>query len=253
MAPAPDPLFEYLLRLGDNALVLGHRLSEWCGHGPVLEEDIAMSNIALDLVGQATLWLERAAEVEGKGRSADDLAFRRDALDWRNCLLAEQPNGDFAVTMARQFLFDCHHLALLEALRGSADAGVAAVAAKAVKEAAYHRGHSGGWLVRLGDGTEESHARAQAALDLLWPYTAELFEADAIDRAMAARGIGPDPAGLGPAWDAAVAETLAEATLARPEPGHAVSGGRRGVHSEHLGFLLAEMQFLPRAYPDARW
>jgi ring-1,2-phenylacetyl-CoA epoxidase subunit PaaC len=248
-----DPLTEYLLRLGDNSLILGHRVSEWCGHGPVLEEDIALSNIALDLIGQATLWLGHAGTIEGAGRSADDLAYKRDVLDWRNCLLVEQPNGDFAVTIARQFLFDCHHHALLEALTGSLEADVAAIAAKALKEVTYHRRHSGEWLIRLGDGTEESHHRMQTAVDALWGYTHELFEADETDRAVAERGIGVDPAGLKPAWDAAVAPVLGEAGLRRPDDAWSVRGGRQGAHSEHLGYILAEMQFLPRAYPDARW
>jgi ring-1,2-phenylacetyl-CoA epoxidase subunit PaaC len=248
-----DALVEMLLRAGDNALILGHRLSEWCGHGPVLEEDIAMSNIALDLVGQATMWLGHAGEIEGEGRDADALAYHRDVLDWRNALLVEQPNGDFAVTMARQFLFDCFHVEQLGALAGSADERVAAIAAKALKEATYHRRHSGEWVIRLGDGTEESHARMQAAIDALWGYTHELFEADAHDLALAASGTTVDPSSLKPAWDTMVDRVLAEATLTRPADGWSIRGGKTGVHSEHLGLLLAEMQFLPRAYPGARW
>ena len=212
-----------------------------------------MSNIALDLIGQAQMWLAHAAAVEGAGRDADDLAYRRDVLDWRNALLVEQPNGDFAVTMVRQFLFDAYHVPLLEALSGSADAQVAAIAAKAVKEATYHRRHSGEWLIRLGDGTEESHRRAQAALDDLWGYSHELFEPEAVAPALIAAGVAIDPASLRPAWDGAVDEVLAAATLARPDGGWSIRGGHRGEHSEHLGFLLADMQFLPRAYPDARW
>lgn len=256
MAGAPEasnPLFEYLLRLGDNGLILGHRLSEWCGHGPVLEEDIALSNIGLDLIGQATLWLGKAAEIEGKGRDADDLAFKRDILDWRNCLLVEQPNGDFAVTIARQFLFDCYHHALLETLVGAPEPDIAAIAAKAIKEVVYHRRHSGEWLIRLGDGTEESHRRAQTAVDQIWGYTHELFAGDDLDRKVAALGIGVDPATLKPAWDAMVTPVLGEATLRRPSDDWSVRGGRQGIHSEHLGYILAEMQFLPRAYPDAVW
>ncbi|MDG2285344.1 MAG: phenylacetate-CoA oxygenase subunit PaaC [Alphaproteobacteria bacterium] len=253
MPDRADPLFEYLLRLGDNSLVLGHRLSEWCGHGPVLEEDIALSNMALDLIGQATMWLDHAATVEGVGRNADELAYKRDVLDWRNTMLVEQPNGDFAVTIARQFLFDCHHHALLSILVNAGDEKVAAIAAKALKEVTYHRRHSGEWLIRLGDGTEESHERAQTALDQLWGYTHELFEADAVDLDMAARDIGVDPADLKPAWDTMIDTMLAEATLRRPANGWSIRGGRQGLHSEHLGYILAEMQFLPRAYPDARW
>ena len=249
----PDPRFEYLLRLGDNALILGHRLSEWCGHGPVLEEDIAMSNIALDLVGQATLWLGHAAKVEDAGRTADDLAYKRDVLDWRNVMLVEQPNGDFAVTMTRQFLFDCHHHAVLTMLADAADADIAGIAAKSLKEVTYHRRHSGEWMIRLGDGTEESHRRVQTAVDQLWGYTHELFDVDAVDQAMADSGIIAGAADIKGTWDAAVDAVLRAATLDRPADGWSVKGGRRGVHSEHLGYILAEMQFLPRAYPDARW
>jgi ring-1,2-phenylacetyl-CoA epoxidase subunit PaaC len=245
--------FEYLLRLGDNDLILGHRLSEWCGHGPVLEEDIALSNIALDLIGQATLWLGHAAGIEGAGRNADELAYKRDVLDWRNTMLVEQPNGDFAVTIARQFLFDCHHHALLEALIKAGDRDITAIAAKALKEVAYHRRHSGEWLIRLGDGTEESHDRAQAALDQLWGYTHELFEPDEVDLAASALGVGIDPSTLKAPWNEMVNTVLDEATLRRPDDSWSVRGGRQGIHSEHLGFILAEMQFLPRAYPDARW
>ena len=248
-----EALFEYLLRLGDNCLILGHRLSEWCGKGPVLEEDIALSNIALDLVGQSKLWLELAAKVEGTGRDADALAFKRDVLDWRNFLLVEQPNGDFAETMVRQFLFDCFHVELLQALTKSAHQDIADIAAKAIKEAVYHRRHSGQWLIRLGDGTEESRARAQAALEKLWGYTRELFDGDAIDEMMMQAGIGIDPGDFHENWRDAITAVLGEATLTVPEASWSIGGGKKGVHSEHLGFLLAEMQFLPRAYPDAKW
>lgn len=246
-------LFETALRLGDNCLILGHRVSEWCGHSPVLEEDIALANVALDLIGQATLWLGLAGEAEGKGRSADNLAFLRDAGGFRNALLVEQPNGDFAQTLARQFLFDAWHLPLLEALSGSAEPRVAEIAGKAAKEAAYHLTRSRDLVIRLGDGTDESHARMQRAVDDLWYYTGELFLADAVDEAATGAGIAPPLDSIRPAWDAEVARTLEEATLRRPESGYAQKGGKRGVHSEHLGFLLAEMQFLQRAYPGARW
>ena len=248
-----EALFEYLLRLGDNCLILGHRLSEWCGKGPVLEEDIALSNIALDLVGQSKLWLELAAKVEGTGRDADALAFKRDVLDWRNFLLVEQPNGDFAETIVRQFLFDCFHVELLQALTKSAHQDIADIAAKAIKEAVYHRRHSGQWLIRLGDGTEESRARGQAALEKLWGYTRELFDGDAIDEMMMQAGIGIDPGDFHENWRDAITAVLGEATLTVPEASWSIGGGKKGVHSEHLGFLLAEMQFLPRAYPDAKW
>ena len=245
-----DPVPEFLLRVGDNALILGHRLSEWCGHGPVLEEDIALSNIALDLVGQATLWLELAADREGSHRTADDLAFHRDVLDWRNVLLVEQPNGDFADTIARQFLFDCHHWLMLNALTTSPDSDIAAIAGKAIKEVTYHRRHSGEWLIRLGDGTEESQMRMQAAVDRAWTFTDELFETDPVDLAVCP---GADLAAMRRQWDSDIGAVLSEATLRRPETAGAISGGRKGVHTEHLGFLLAEMQFLPRTYPDASW
>jgi ring-1,2-phenylacetyl-CoA epoxidase subunit PaaC len=246
-------LFEYLLRLGDNCLILGHRLSEWCGHGPVLEEDIALANVALDLLGQAKLWLDLAAEVEGRGRNADQLAFLRDVREFRNALLLEQRNGDFAFTMVRQFFFDAWHHKLLQALAGSTDPRLAEVAAKAVKEAAYHLERSRDWIIRLGDGTEESHRRAQKAVDILWPYTGELFEADQVEQTLAERGAAPDPTGLRQTWRDLVDATLAEATLTRPESGWMQRGGRTGLHSEHLGYLLAEMQFLQRAYPGATW
>ncbi|MEQ9331244.1 1,2-phenylacetyl-CoA epoxidase subunit PaaC [Thalassobaculum sp.] len=248
-----EPLFEYALRLGDNGLILGHRVSEWCGVSPVLEEDIALANVALDLIGQATLWLGLAAELEGKGRSADDLAFLRDAGGFRNLLLVEQPNGDFAQTLARQYFFDAWHHPLLAALATSSEPRIAEIAEKASKEAAYHLNRSRDLVVRLGDGTPESHGRMQRSVDDLWPYTGELFLADPVDEAMAAAGAAPALSDIRALWDAEVSATLAQATLRRPEPGYVQKGGKRGVHSEHLGFLLAEMQFLQRAYPGARW
>ena len=244
----PHAPFELPLRWGDTALVLGHRLSEWCGHAPALEEDIALANVALDLTGHAERWLALAGAIEGAGRDADSLAFGRDAIDFRNLLLVERPNGDFAHTIVRQALFDAWHVELLAALAGSRDARIGAIAAKAVKEARYHRRHSGEWLVRLGDGTAESHARAAAALAALWPYTGELFADDHV-----AAGIAPLPSSLRPAWTAGVERLLAEATLPRPADGWMQGGGAVGRHSEDLGHLLATMQFLPRAYPGARW
>jgi ring-1,2-phenylacetyl-CoA epoxidase subunit PaaC len=246
-------LVEYLLRLGDTSLVLGHRLSEWCGHGPALEEDIALTNIALDLVGQARLFLGYAGEVEGEGRGEDDLAYLRDVLDYRNLLLVERPNGDFAHTMARQFLFDAFNVELMAGLARSRDERLAAIAAKALKEVTYHVRHSSEWVIRLGDGTGESRARMEAALDDLWAYTGEMFAMDDVDEAMVAAGIGVDLAALKPDWDRRVDGVLAEATLARPADGWMQSGGKRGRHGEHLGYLLAEMQFLQRAYPGATW
>jgi ring-1,2-phenylacetyl-CoA epoxidase subunit PaaC len=246
-------LCEWLLRVGDNCLVLGHRLSEWCGHGPALEEDIALANQALDLIGQCQLWLGLAAEIEGKGRTADHLAFRRDAGAFRNVLLVERPNGDFAHTLMRQFLFDAHHFALLTGLETSSDLQVAAIAGKARKEVAYHLERSSDLVIRLGDGTDESHCRLDKALTSLWPYTGELFVDDEVDGPIAAAGIAPLPSSLKPAWDLTVRAVLEEATFSFPQPAWQQKGGRQGVHSEHLGYMLAEMQFLQRAYPDASW
>jgi ring-1,2-phenylacetyl-CoA epoxidase subunit PaaC len=246
-------LFELALRLGDNALILGHRNSEWCGHAPVLEEDIALANISLDLIGQTQLWLGLAGEVEGRGRTSDDLAYLRDAGAFRNVLLVEQPNGDFGQTVMRQFLYDAWHLPMLKVLQGSTDRRVAEIAQKASKEVAYHLERSTDLVVRLGDGTAESRRRMQEALDLLWPYAGELFLADATDAELAAEGIAPAPESLRAAWDERVDATLAAATLRRPEGSFVQKGGKRGIHTEHLGFILAEMQFLQRAYPGASW
>jgi len=248
-----DALFEYLLRLGDNALILGHRLSEWCGHSPALEEDLALSNVALDLIGQTQLWLNLAGEIEGKGRDADKLAYLRDARDFRNLLLVEQPNGDFAATMARQFYFDAWHYLLLRELTGAKDPRIAEIAAKGLKEVTYHLERSRDWVLRLGDGTEESHRRMQAAIDDLWMYTGEMFESDEVDQAMMRNGIGPDLSSLHEPWLGLMRATTDEATLTLPQPGWAQRGGKRGVHSEHLGYILADLQFLQRAYPNATW
>ena len=249
-----EALFQFLLRMGDNTLILGHRVSEWCGHAPVLEEDIALANTALDLIGQTQMWLGLAGEVEGKGRSADDLAFLRDAWDFRNVLLCELPNGDFGQTLMRQFLFDAWAVVILGHLMRSSDARVAEIAAKASKEAAYHVDRSGGTVVGLGDGTEESHARMQDALDYLWSYAGELFESDGVDQAVAAAGIAPDPAGLRGEYDALVGRVLGEATLSIPESTYVHKGGRDGrMHSEHLGHVLSSMQWLQRAYPGCEW
>jgi ring-1,2-phenylacetyl-CoA epoxidase subunit PaaC len=244
---------EYLLRLADDRLVLGHRLSEWCGHAPILEEDIALANIALDLVGQATLLLELAAAREGRGRTADDLAYFRDARDFRNLQLAELPKGDFAFTIARQFLFDVYDVMVLEGLQGSADAELAGIAAKAYKEARYHLRHSGEWMLRLGDGTAESHRRAQDALDELWRFTGELFLPDELDARLAAEGLAPELATLRERWQEQVARVVTAATLRLPEDRSVARGGRRGLHTEHLGLMLAEMQSVARAHPGAQW
>ncbi|MGH1367109.1 MAG: 1,2-phenylacetyl-CoA epoxidase subunit PaaC [Maritimibacter sp.] len=247
-------LFEFCLRMGDNTLVLGHRISQWCGHAPVLEEDIALANTALDLIGQTQMWLGLAGEVEGAGRDGDALAFRRDAWDFRSCLLVEQPNGDFGQTLLRQYFFDAWQSVMLPGLMGSSDERVAAIAAKASKEAAYHLERSRETVIGLGDGTEESHMRMQAALDLLYPYVGEMFGADRIDDEMHKRAIAPLPADLRAAYDAEITQVLNEATLTIPDDRWSHLGGRDGTkHSEHLGHILTQMQWLQRAYPDARW
>lgn len=248
-----DPLFAYLLRLGDDRLVLGHRLSEWCGHGPALEEDIALANVALDLIGQASHILRLAGTVEGRGRDEDGLAYFRDAIEFRNVKLVELPNGDFGQTIVRSFLFDAWSVLLLEKLQRSGHAELAGIAAKAHKEARYHVRHSGEWVIRLGDGTDESHRRAQNALDRLWPYTGELFASDEVDRALAAEAIATDPPTLQPAWRDVVADVIRRATLTLPADGYMHSGARQGRHTEHLGHLLAEMQILARSHPGAKW
>lgn len=249
---------EYLLRLGDNALVLGQRLAEWCGHGPALEEELALTNISLDLIGQARLLLAHAGALEGAGRGEDDLAYFRDETQFRNWTIVELPNGeaprdDYATTVARNYLVGALQVRLWEALAGSGDATLAAIAARSVNEARAHLRHARDWLVRLGDGTDESHARAQRALDRLWPYTHEFWDADAVEREAAALGVGVVVAGLRPAWEAEVAGALREATLAQPPATAFRSGGKRGAHSEHLGYLLAEMQVLARQHPGASW
>lgn len=247
------PLFSYTLRLADTALVLGHRLSEWVGHAPVLEEDLALGNMGLDLIGQARALYAYAGEIEDKGRDEDALAYLRDAGEYRNLLLVEQPNGDFAHTMVRQLLYAAFAQPFFLALSRSCDATLAAIAAKAEKEMAYHVRHAAEWVIRLGDGSGESRARAQDALDTLWPFTGEMFEVDAIERALIEDGIAVDPAPLKPVWDRTVEPIITEATLTRPRDGWMQSGGRSGRHSEHLGHLLAEMQFMQRAYPGAVW
>jgi len=250
-----DAVFEYLLRLGDNCLILAHRTSEWCGHGPALEEDIALANTALDLIGQTRLWLSLAGEVEGAGRSADDLAYRRDAMDFRNVSLVEQPNGDFAHTLVRQFLFDAWHLPTLHALARSSDPRIAAIAEKATKEVTYHLERSTDLVIRLGDGSAESHARLQTALTSLWPFSDELRDPDDIEYRLARDGIAPAPDAVVAQWEGHVFEALRRATLERPEEGRGRFKGRgkQGRHGEHLGLLLAEMQSLSRAHPGASW
>jgi ring-1,2-phenylacetyl-CoA epoxidase subunit PaaC len=247
-------LLDYLLRLGDDRLVLGHRLSEWCGHGPILEEDIALANTALDFIGQANLWLGLAGTVEGQGRDADALAYLRDATAFRNHPLVELPNGDYAFTMLRSFLFDAYDVQLTGALQRSSHGDVAGIAGKCFKEASYHVRHSGEWVLRFGDGTPESHRRAQEALDELWRWTGTLFLPDDVDRELAAAGIVPDLASLQAGWQAMVGDVLARATLDVPKVVPLTGRGyRRGEHTEHLGHMLAEMQVLQRQFPGARW
>jgi ring-1,2-phenylacetyl-CoA epoxidase subunit PaaC len=248
-----DILFETLLRLGDDSLILGQRLGEWCGHAPSVEVDLSLANMGLDLIGQATLFLGRAGEIEFSGRDGDALAFHRDVLDFRNCLMVEQPNGDFAQTMARQFLFSTWQEMLFGHLEGSADETIAAISAKAVKEVRYHAELSAEWVVRLGDGTEESRRRMAAGLDWHWRFIPELFEMDEGATAAAERGIGADVTAFREDYDRRIQAVLAEATLDAPKDQRPILGGRRGHHSEHLGHLLAPMQFLPRTYPDATW
>lgn len=246
-------LFEYLLRLGDTDLILSHRLSQWIGHAPAIEEELALGNIALDLLGQAQLWLSLAAQTANDGRDADQLAYRRDAGEFRNILLVEQLNDDFAFTMTRQFFFDSFHHLLLGALMKSSHASVAAIAAKSIKEVNYHLRRSRDWVLALGDGSDESHRRMESAVVSLWSYTGELFQMDSIDQTLIATGVAVDLTPLREPWLRDITTTFAEASLAVPQNDWAQRGGKRGVHTEHLGFLLAEMQFLQRAYPNATW
>jgi ring-1,2-phenylacetyl-CoA epoxidase subunit PaaC len=247
-----DHLFEYTLRLGDTCLILGQRLAEWTGHAPILEEDLTLGNLGLDLLGQARTFLTYAGKVEGKGRSEDNLAFLRDAHAFRNVSLVEQPNGDFGQTMARHLLFAGWYSLVLERLTQSQDSTLAAVAEKGVKEIAYHWRHAAEWTIRLGDGTDESHRRMQSGLRQVWGYTPELFRMDETDTAMLRAGVGVDLAALQPAWDERINAVLAEASLERPTS-VTRSNGKQGVHSEHLGHMLSEMQFLQRAYPGLQW
>ena len=248
-----DAKFDYLLRLGDNALVLSQQLGAWCGHGPALEEDLALTNVALDLLGQARLWLSYAGEVEGQGRDEDALAYLRDGDAFRNLLLVEQPNGHYGDTVMRQFLFDAWHQHLLAALAHSSDPRIAGIAQKASKEVRYHVQRSAQRVVALGDGTALSHDRMQASLDRLWPFTQEWFESDPVDAACAQQGLAPEAGSLAGPWRASVSAVLERASLHMPDfIGHQ-HGGRQGVHSEYLGHLLAELQFVQRAYPEARW
>jgi ring-1,2-phenylacetyl-CoA epoxidase subunit PaaC len=247
------PLAVYALRLGDDALILSQRLGQWVTRAPQLEEDVAVGNIALDLLGQARTLLTYAGEVEGAGRSEDDLAYLRDERDFLNVQLVERPDGDFAGAMAKQLLFSTYQLALYDALQASTDPMLAAIAAKAVKEVAYHRDHATQWVLRLGDGTEESHRRMQAGLERMAPYADELFATDALLDALVRDGVAVDVTALRPACDTYVDGVLAEATLHRPTPSWTATGGRAGIHTEDFGYLLAEMQHLHRSHVGATW
>lgn len=248
-----NSLFEYILRIGDDSLILGQRLAEWCGHGPILEEDIALTNISLDLIGQATNFLTYAAQVENVGRDADKLAFLRIDREYKNALLVEQPNGDFGDTMVRQFLFDAFRKLFFEKLQYSNDEQLAAIAEKSLKETRYHLKHSSEWVIRLGDGTEESHNRVQNSLNILWRYRTELFFMDAVDAELIESGVAIDLNTLRNEYDTFVSSILEQATLVPPANNWEFDGGRIGKHSEHLGHLLAEMQYMQRAYPNMEW
>lgn len=246
-------LFEFIVRIGDDKLILGHRLSEWCGHGPILEEDIALANIALDCTGQAAAILSLAVEVEGRGRTEDDLAYFRNEYQFRNLLLVEQPNVDFVFTITRQFFYDAFALIYFQELIKSTFEPLSGIASKAIKEISYHIRHARTWMLRMGDGTEESHLKTQTAVDDLWRFTDELFYKDEIDQVLISEGIIPDSTLLKKQWLFTVEETLKEATLEIPTDVFMQTGGRTGRHSEYLGHLLAEMQIVARSYPDAKW
>lgn len=248
-----ENLFNYTIQQADNCLILGQRLGEWCGHGPVLEQDIAMTNISLDLIGQARMLYQYAAEIQGEGKTEDDLAYLRDAWDFKNVLLLEQPNGDFAKTILRQFLFDSFNCYFYEELMNSNDETLAAIAAKSHKEALYHIKWSGDWVIRLGDGTGESNARAQTALNELWPYSEEVITPSEADEAALESGYGVDLMALSERRKAKISEVFEEATLKIPENQYNHSGGKTGRHTEHLGYILADLQFLQRAYPGNEW
>ncbi|WP_455428088.1 1,2-phenylacetyl-CoA epoxidase subunit PaaC [Dryocola sp. LX212] len=248
-----SPLTTYTLRLGDTCLVLAQRLTGWCGHAPELEIDLALANIGLDLLGQGRNFLTYAAEIQGEQFDEDKLAFGRDERQYHNLLLAEQPNGDFADTLMRQYLLDAWHVALFSRLLHSRDLQLAAIAAKAIKEVRYHLRFSRGWLVRLGNGTELSQQKMQSSLNKLWRFTGELFHADELEISLAEQGIAVDPRGLRDEWEAEVFSALNDASLVKPQEAQYRTGGKQGLHTEHLGPLLAEMQYLQRAYPELQW
>ena len=250
---AKDLLYQYVLALSDDSLILGQRLSQWAYKGPFLEEDIALSNISLDMFGRANLLLEYAATLKGNGTTADKLAFKRNEREFSNHIICEQPNGNFADTIVRQFLLDVFYKLFLQKLTDSKDDQLSAIAQKSIKETTYHFRHSSKWVIRLGDGTEESNAEVQSAIDNLWMFTNELFEMNDIDNEMLEQKIGVDCSKLKIEWDKIINEVLSEATLNRPEDANMPTGGRQGIHTEHLGHLLSDMQYLQRAYPDATW
>ncbi len=246
-------LYNYVLQHADNCLILGQRLAEWCGHGPILEQDIAMTNISLDLIGQCRMWYQYAAEIQGEGKSEDEIVAFRDAWDYRNVLLVEQPNGDFAQTIFRQFLYDTFSVHFYEMLMDSNDEQLAAIAAKSHKEALYHVKWSGDWVIRLGDGTEESHNRMKEAIDQLWSYSGELTKPNKTESKALEEGFGVDLSILKEKRDAKIREVMVEATLEIPESTYTHEGGKDGTHTEHLGYILADLQFLQRAYPGLEW
>ena len=246
-------IFEYTLRIGDTSLILGQRLAEWCGHGPILEEDIALTNISLDLIGQARAFLTYAGEKEGKGRSEDDLAFFREAREYKNRLMAEQPNGDYAQTMIRQFFLSIYQYYFFTELMKSKDETLSALAEKSLKEVSYHLRHSSEWTIRFGDGTEESRMRTIEAIDTLWKYTGDLFETDETDAELFVKRISVDMNIVKTNWHKKVSEVFETATLTAPEESFMIGGSIRGMHSEFLGHVLSEMQVLPRSFPGVEW
>ena len=250
---AKASLYKYVLALGDDALILEQRLSQWAYKGPFLEEDIALSNISLDMFGRANLLLEYAATLKGNGTTSDELAYKRNEREFSNHIICEQPNGNFADTIVRQFFLDAFYKLFLQKLTKSKDEQLSAIAQKSIKETTYHLRHSSKWIIRLGDGTVESHAKVQSAIDNLWMFTNELFEMNEIDNEMLEQKIGVDCSKLKIEWDKIINEVLSEATLKRPEDANMPTGGRQGIHTEHLGHLLSDMQYLQRAYPDATW
>ncbi len=249
-----DKVFEFIIRLADDRLILGHRLSEWCAHAPILEEDIALANIGLDCIGQANFLYNAAADLEGKNRTPDDLVYFREAIEYKNLLLVEQPNGDFAHTIVRQFLYDSFGILLFDKLQKSTFEPLSGISQKAIKEIRYHFRHSSQWVLRLGDGTEESHQRIQRALNTLWKYTDEMFLPDELENTLFEQGIAVRSSVLKEDWWKIVSEVIEKATLNIPESGSVVhKGGREGKHSEHLGHLLAEMQIVARSFPEIQW